>query len=165
MASSARNPGTGEGSTGSRWRRIGAWVLLVVFCLGMVASLAALWARAQVLDTDAWVETVTPLAADPAIQEAIADRVTTLLGEQIQRDDATRSALAEVAGGAAMAIVLDFVHRTVLDFVQSSEFQAFWVSANEAVHQANDRGPHQRCRRDDIPRERATRSRSQPHDR
>jgi hypothetical protein len=134
METSARTDRLGARSTGPVWRQVGAWVLLVVFWLGMVSSLVAVWARAQVLDTDAWVETVTPLAADPAIQVAVADRVTSLLAEQIQRDDATRSALADVAGGASMAIVLDFVDRTVLDFVRSSEFQGFWVSANEIVH-------------------------------
>jgi hypothetical protein len=134
MAEPASNVTPAAHAPGARWRRIGSWVLLVVFCLGLVASLVAVWTRTQVLETDAWVETVTPLAADPAIQAAIADRVTTLLAERIQRDGAAQSGGAGLAGGAAMAMVLDYVEGAVLDYVQSAAFQEFWVAANEAAH-------------------------------
>jgi len=116
------------------WRRIGTWVLLVLFCIGTVASVVTVWARIQVLETDAWVETVTPLAADPAIQQAIADRITFLLNEQITGDRVTRTELGEALFGAGMAFVLDYVHRTVLEFVESPEFQEYWIAANEAAH-------------------------------
>jgi hypothetical protein len=117
-----------------RLRIIGAWVSLVVFCLALVGSLLALWAQSQVLDTDTYVETVTPLAADPAIQKAVADRITLLLTEQIQRDDVTRNSLAVVAGGGAITVVNDFVGRIVTNIIDSDAFQDVWVSANEIAH-------------------------------
>ena len=36
----------------------------------------AVWARNQVTNTDRYVRTVAPLAADPAIQAAVADQIT-----------------------------------------------------------------------------------------
>lgn len=135
MASAATSRVVDGESKGAAWKRICAWVLLGVFCLGMVSSLVVLWARIEVYNTDAWVATVAPLAADPVIQEAVADRVTSLLAEQIQRDPATQSAVAGVVGAAGMSIVLEFVNRNVLEFVQSDDFQQYWITANEAVHQ------------------------------
>ena len=40
------------------------------------ASVVAVWAKNQVTNTDRYVATVAPLADDPAIQNAVADRVT-----------------------------------------------------------------------------------------
>lgn len=44
----------------------------------MLAPLAgvAVWARNQVTDTERYLATVSPLASDPAIQNAIADQIT-----------------------------------------------------------------------------------------
>jgi hypothetical protein len=109
----------------------------VVFCLGTVLSVVAIWANNRVIDTSTYVDTVAPLAADPDIQEAIALRVTALITDRIQGDDAL---LAEITGGsgflagAAVAMVSDLVHRTVLGAVQSPGFQALWDSANEIGH-------------------------------
>ena len=53
-----------------------AVALIVVGC--MLAPLAgvAVWARNQVTNTDRYVRTVAPLASDPAIQQAVADQIT-----------------------------------------------------------------------------------------
>jgi len=57
-----------------RWT--GAVVLLLVAALLITAAVVARYARSELLDTDAYVETVTPLASDPAVQNAITTRVT-----------------------------------------------------------------------------------------
>jgi len=51
-------------------------------------------------------------------------------------DDATISALDSppILRGLGMSFLLDFVHRTVLDFVQSPEFPAQWDTAMEFAH-------------------------------
>ena len=64
--------------------RIGFWVA-VLLVLGMVLtpiSILALFLRAEIGDTDRYVETVEPLSSDPAIQSYVADEITTqLFGE------------------------------------------------------------------------------------
>ncbi len=118
------------------WRKIASWVLLVVFCLGLLLSIISVWARIEVLNTDAFVHTVSPLAADPDVQAAIADRVTTVISDWIRDDDATIAALGSdsILRGIGMSFLLDFVHRTVLDYVQSPSFQQQWDAAIEVAH-------------------------------
>ena len=68
----------GPGPVGrQRWRTILAVVLIVVGCVLAPLAGVALWARNQVTNTDRYVRTVAPLAADPAIQQAMADQLTT----------------------------------------------------------------------------------------
>lgn len=125
-------------SSGIPWRHVASWILLVVFCLGMVLSLVSVWARNQVLDTRIYVDTVAPLAADPDIQEAIADRVTALVSDRLQLDTAgeedTSSSQETLLRRLAIPATLDFVHRTTLEFVRSERFQEFWREANTIAH-------------------------------
>ena len=63
----------GRGSVGARsWQ----FVLIVVGCVLAPLAGVAVWARNQVTNTDRYVRTVAPLAADPAIQAAVADQIT-----------------------------------------------------------------------------------------
>jgi hypothetical protein len=68
--------GPGPGSR-QRWRTVVAVLLIVVGCVLAPLAGVAVWARNQVTNTDRYVRTVAPLAADPAIQAAIADQITT----------------------------------------------------------------------------------------
>jgi hypothetical protein len=126
---------TGDTHRGG-WQVVLSWVLLVVFCLGLLLSVVTVWARIEVLNTDVFVRTVSPLAEEPSIQNAIADRMTDLLSEQILGDDATISALdsTPILRGIGMSFLLDFVHRNVLEFVQSPDFPAQWDTAMEFAH-------------------------------
>ena len=75
-AQAPRPDGPGPGSR-QRWRTIVAVVLIVLGCVLAPLGGVAVWARNQVTKTDRSVRTVAPLAADPAIQQAIADQITT----------------------------------------------------------------------------------------
>src|SRR6201995_3011376 len=54
------------------WRPVVATVLLVLVGLLAPMSVLATWAHDEVGDTDRYVQTVAPLASDPAVQNAIA---------------------------------------------------------------------------------------------
>ena len=58
------------------WRSPLAVLLILVGCVLMPLSVVGVWARNQVTDTDRFVANVTPLAADPSVQNAVADPVT-----------------------------------------------------------------------------------------
>jgi len=58
-------------------------VLLVVAALLATLSVVARYARDEIINTDEYVATVTPLASDPAVQNAIAARVSTAVIEKI----------------------------------------------------------------------------------
>src|SRR4051794_24083391 len=57
-----------------RWRAPTAAVLIVIGCILAPLAVTAVWANRQVSDTDRYVETVAPLAKDPAVQAAVATK-------------------------------------------------------------------------------------------
>jgi hypothetical protein len=149
--------GEGRGASGSgpagrqRWRTILAVVLIVVGCVLAPLAGVAVWARNQVTNTDRYVRTVAPLAADPAIQAAIADQITARIFTYLDVQGLTNQtvdALAErglpprladqlqgFAGPLASGIQ-SFVRTEVAKIVQSQAFADAWVQANRVAHQA-----------------------------
>jgi hypothetical protein len=137
-----------------RWRAVVATLLIVVGCVLAPLSVAAVWTRNQVTNTDRYVATVAPLADDPAIQNAIADQITTqvfnyidIQGLTTQVTDAL-SARVEGRGlppqaaaalqGLAVPIangVQSFTRSQVGKVVESDAFADAWVQANRVAHQ------------------------------
>ena len=58
------------------WRAPVATVLIVVGCLLAPMSVLAVWTANQVSDTGRYVANVEPLIHDPAIQNALTDKIT-----------------------------------------------------------------------------------------
>lgn len=149
QAAQAVPPGrTGRsGRAGRAGRWVGAVALLLVALLLGVASIAAVFVRNQLLDTDRYVATVAPLARDPVVQDAIANRIT---NEVLTRVDLT--AIAEQASawltaqGAPPAVnalvepavngVESLVRTQVRNLVGTDQFAAAWDSANRVAHDA-----------------------------
>src|SRR5262245_56828559 len=66
---------SGERAAGERGRRhrfggVVAVALVVTTSLVFTIAATGVWTRRNALNTDRWVSTVTPIAADPAVQEA-----------------------------------------------------------------------------------------------
>ncbi|WP_116950918.1 hypothetical protein [Jiangella endophytica] len=105
-----------------RWRSVVAGVLLSVGCLLAIPATAAVWLDAVVNDTDGYVDAVGPLANDPAIQNAVAarvtDRVMTAVGGSGPATDRLRGRVEEQVGAV----------------VASDRFATIWTEANRAVH-------------------------------
>jgi hypothetical protein len=97
------------------------------------------WARNQVLNTDRYVETVTPLASNPAIQSAIVTRVTTLIDDNVNIDELAGQVLpgrAKVLAPFIQQGANQLVQQVVTQVVHSKKFQEIWVTANRAAHTA-----------------------------
>jgi hypothetical protein len=149
-------PTPGAGRVGRRrWRSIVATLLIVVACVLAPLSVAAIWTRNQVTNTDRYVATITPLASDPAIQQAITDQITAQVFTYIDIQALTTqitdalSARAEGRGlppQAAAALqglagpvangVQGFVRTQVERIVQSQAFEDAWIQANRVAHDA-----------------------------
>ncbi|HWF21233.1 MAG TPA: hypothetical protein VG226_03715 [Acidimicrobiales bacterium] len=120
-----------------RWRRLSAWVLIVLASLLAVVSVLVVFTRNEILDTNTYVATVGPLASDPAVQSAVADRVSQQLIKKVDAQQRVSSALPQKAKFLAAPITsgLEALTRQVtLKFVQSSAFKKLWVQANERAH-------------------------------
>ena len=68
-----------EGATRLRW----SLAIVVIAAVLISVSVPAVWLNRVLLDTDAWVDTVAPLASEPAIQRAVSDAASDALIEQI----------------------------------------------------------------------------------
>jgi hypothetical protein len=146
----ARGEVPGRGAR-QRWRTIVAALLIVLGCVLAPLAGVAVWARNQVTDTDRYVATVSPLAGDPAIQNAIADQITAqvfayldvqgLTGQAVdaltQRGnlppgvaDQLQALSVPIANG-----VQSFTRSQVGRIVQGPAFADAWVQANRLAHQ------------------------------
>ena len=128
-----------------------ATLLIVVACMLAPLSVAAIWTRNQVINTDRYVATVTPLASDPAIQNAIADQITAQVFTYIDIKGLTTQAVDALAGRGLRPDVADqlqafavpiangvqsFTRSQVGKIVESDAFADAWVQANRVAHEA-----------------------------
>jgi hypothetical protein len=138
-----------------RWRSIVATLMIVVACVLAPLSVVAIWTRNQVTNTDRYVATVTPLASDPAVQQAITDQITAQVFTYIDIQALTTqvadalsarvegrglppqaaAALQGLAGPVANG-VQGFVRTQVERIVQSQAFEDAWIQANRVAHEA-----------------------------
>ena len=122
-----------------RWRRIVGTILLVVGCVLVPLSLSAVWVRNTLLDTDNYVSTVGPLASDPHVQQAVANRVTDALVNDANVEKKIAAALPPRASFLAAPLedgVRSAVDRAALRLAQSSRFETLWERVNRRAHAA-----------------------------
>ncbi len=122
---------------GSRWRRLSSWLLVVLACILAVVSVFVVFVRNELLNTDAYVSTVAPLADDPAIQSAVAHRVSQRLIARTNVNQQVKQALPAKAGFLATPITAGLQNVTeqiTLKLVQSPHFHTLWIAANRSTH-------------------------------
>ena len=121
----------------ARWRRIVCAVLVVLVCILVPVSVLGVWLHGTVLDTDQYVDTVAPLADDPAVQEAIATRVTNSFVASTDLEARLADVLPARVPVSASAVadgIERFVHDLALRLVQSDQFATIWERANRRAH-------------------------------
>jgi hypothetical protein len=141
---------SGRSAARQRWRTVVATLLIVVACVLAPLSVVAIWTRNQVTNTDRYVATVSPLASDPAIQNAIADQITAQVFTYIDIRGLTTQAaealaqrgnlpprLADQLQAFAVPIangVQSFTRDQVGKVVASDAFTNAWIQANRTAH-------------------------------
>ncbi|SMF21209.1 hypothetical protein L603_000400000370 [Cellulosimicrobium cellulans J34] len=134
-------------------RRLRAVACAVLVTLGaLLAPLGAVsaWAQRELTDTERWVATVGPLAADPVVQSAVAGRLTEVVMSRVdvgalvddlvagleERDVPPRATRAVAALEAPLTSgVESLVHETATRLVESDAFEGAWLQANRVAHQ------------------------------
>ena len=143
-----RQRSSGRAGRSARW--VGAVVLLVVAALLFSASTVAVFVRTQLLDTNRYVETVAPLARDPAVQDAITNRLTDEFMTKVDVAGLTQQLVAALQERGAPEIltqltgpivsgVRNFVRTEIHKVVTSDQFARVWDSANRIAHDELDR--------------------------
>jgi hypothetical protein len=113
--------------------------LLITFASISIALFVIIgWAHSQLLDTDNWVEFVTPLPKDPAVAYALSDFVTSNVLETDRVEPRIKEVLPERAGFLAPVLTERLQARaqqTTENIISSDAFEAVWISANQTAHQ------------------------------
>ncbi|MFF3846373.1 hypothetical protein [Streptomyces sp. NPDC002328] len=132
-----------------RVRSVLAVVLIVLGCLLAPLGVVAAWTADTVGDTDRYVQTVRPLAADQDIQKAVAVRVTDAVMGHLDLTDLLEGVAPEQRpllqkalgklGNSLEDAVRSFVDDKTQAVVASDAFQRIWVDANRRVHAAVDK--------------------------
>lgn len=93
-----------------------ATVLVLLGCLLAGPAVAAYVLVDEVTDRESYLEAVTPLADEPAVQQAVADQLSTALGNKVP------------------AAARSLVDASITNFVEGDQFEPAWVKLNGEVH-------------------------------
>lgn len=134
-----------------RLRQVGSSVLLLLALLLAPLAVAAAWVQDTVSDTDRYVETVAPLASEPAVQEVVINRLTDRVVDNVDVAAVTDSLVkalqnagapprvvegAESLEGPLRNAVRGVVDRIITRVITSDAFQQVWEGANRRSHAA-----------------------------
>jgi hypothetical protein len=118
----------------NRWSK----VLAVVGAILLPLAGLTFWSRNQLLNTDRYVRTVRPLASDPAVRAALADRVSTVVSDAVDFEHRAEDALPDRAKFLAAPIAAgakNFIHDVALNFLASDQFAQLWDQVNRLAHE------------------------------
>jgi hypothetical protein len=125
-------------------RSVAALVCLVLAAVLTVPAVVGFWGQRTLLDTQRYVATVGPLAAEPAVQDAVVASITDSFKKNVDvgalvtstfgplfEDKAKLQQLVPIVQGA----VDSFVTNAAQQLVRSDQFQTLWVQANSVLQE------------------------------
>ena len=127
-----------------------ATALIVIGALLSPVAVVANWAKLQLSDTNAFVDTFAPLAEDPGVQDYITAQVVIAIDNQIHIDRLTSDVFDSIANlglppvattalgafkGVAANGIRTLMTNAVGTFVRSDAFAAIWRQALTTSHQ------------------------------
>ncbi len=126
-------------------RGIVSLLIFIIAALSTPIALVGNWGHRTVTDSATYIETVGPLAADPAIQQAVAAKVTEAITAEIDTtglvggflDNFIKSPdLNDKLSAPIAAGINSLIGNLVLKFVQSDAFQTVWIDVNTAAQKS-----------------------------
>jgi hypothetical protein len=151
-AETARLRSQGAGAGRRRrisWRAPVAIVLIVVGCILAPVSVVGFWGANQVSNTNRYVANIEPLIHEPAIQNALTDKITFQITSHLNVAAYTDQAAALLAskglervgtllksfGPSIASAVAGFIHGQVHKIITSPRFANTWIQVNTVAHQ------------------------------
>jgi hypothetical protein len=146
----SRRPPQKPRRRGRGWRALVAALLIVAGCVLAPLSVVAVWTANQVSDTSRYVANVEPLIKDPAIQNALTDKITSQIVTRINVPALTDQAAAALAqkglprisallrgvSGSLASGVAGFVHSRIHKIITGPRMANAWTQVNRVAHQA-----------------------------
>lgn len=133
----------------SRGRTAAAIALVLIGCLLAPVALISGWARLELVDTDRFVDTFAPIAADPEVQTYLSDEISTAINAQLDIEGLTSDLFAGIEQlelppkataalslleGPAVSGIESLIGQTVTRFVESDAFAETWETALRFTH-------------------------------
>jgi hypothetical protein len=130
------------------WRAPVATILIVIGCLLAPVSVLAVWSANQVSDTSRYVANIEPLVHNPAIQNALTDKITNQITTRLNVTGYANQAAALLSskglprvgallktfGPSISSAVAGFIHSRVHKIVAGPRFARIWLQANAVAH-------------------------------
>jgi hypothetical protein len=111
--------------------------LAVIFSILLPITVIATWGHNVVLNTNGWVRTVGPIAANPVVMETVSREVTDQLYSELNPQQVIAGALPPQASFLAGPIAngaKGYIQDAITKILQSAQFEALWVQANRFAH-------------------------------
>ncbi len=133
----------------SGWRAPVAAVLIVIGCVLAPLSVLAVWTANEVSNTSTYVANVAPLISQPAIRDALTNKVSTAVSAELDVQGLTKQIAAELNksglpklssllsgfSGSIASGVDGLIHSAVAKVVASPQVRRLWINGNRAVHE------------------------------
>jgi hypothetical protein len=131
------------------WRTSVAALLIILGCILAPLSVLGVWTANQVSDTSRYVANVTPLIHDPAIQNALTNKITNEIVTRIDVKGLTDQAAASLSqkgftrigsllqgvSGPLASGVQGFVHSSIHKIITGPRMANAWVQVNRVASQ------------------------------
>jgi hypothetical protein len=131
------------------WRTPVAALLIILGCILAPLSVLGVWTANQVSDTSRYVANVTPLIHDPAIQNALTNKITNEIVTRIDVKGLTDQAAAGLSqkgftrigsllqgvSGPLASGVAGFVHSRIHKIITGPRMANAWVQVNRVASQ------------------------------
>jgi hypothetical protein len=126
-------------------RSVAALLIFIIALLLTPVALLGHWGHRTVIDTSRYLETVGPLAADPAVQESVSEAVTNAITSQINTEELVGGLLGNIVenpaiqdklSGPIAAGINGLIGQAVSSFVASDAFEKIWITVNTAVQKS-----------------------------
>ena len=153
-AGAASAPPTGRSASrpaGSGWRAFFSALCIVIASILVPISIVTAWARLELVDESAFVQTLAPLADDPAVQQMIIDETVEAVQAQVDFEELTANVFQGIdqlglPPRASQALQLlqapaaeglqNLLTQTVTRVVESDAFADTWTATTRAAHRA-----------------------------
>lgn len=128
-----------------------AGILLVIATLLLPTAIVGHWATVQISNGNEFVKTLSPLAANPAVQNLIVDKLSTAIDDQLHIDKTTESLVDGLATSLKLPETLKktldmlsapissgiqgLIKDTVAKVVASPAFQKAWTATLTLTHE------------------------------
>lgn len=135
---------TGTDTTTKRWgaRSIASLLLFILAVLLTPIALIGHWGHTTVIDSERYLETVGPLAAQPEVQEAVSKAITDAVIAEVDTTAQVEGLLTSLFPDAGFtdqlaspiaAGINSLIGEVVNRFVTSDQFQTAWLELNKAA--------------------------------